>query len=64
MPDDLDSFAPDEAIAIGSEVHLFVPDGLGRSKLAAKLGGKALASGTTRNWRTITKLQEMVDAIA
>jgi uncharacterized protein (DUF1697 family) len=59
LPDDLDAFAPDEAVVVGSEVHLFMPSGLGRSKLAAKV----TRSGTTRNWRTVTTLLDMVRAI-
>ncbi|HEY6532750.1 MAG TPA: DUF1697 domain-containing protein [Acidimicrobiales bacterium] len=59
LPDDPKTFAPDEAIVVGSEVHLFLPEGLGRSKLAAR----ATRTGTTRNWRTVTKLLEMVQSI-
>ena len=61
LSDDLPAFAPDEAIVVGSEIHLFTPNGLGRSKLAAKLGSTRV--GTARNWRTVTKLLEMVEAI-
>jgi uncharacterized protein (DUF1697 family) len=63
LPDDLDAFAPDEAVVVGSEVHLFMPNGLGRSKLAAKLASGGARSGTTRNWRTVTTLVEMLRAI-
>jgi len=62
LPDDLERYAPDEAIVVGSEVHLFMPDGLGRSKLAAKLAGRK-GGGTTRNWRTVSRLREMLQAI-
>ena len=44
----------------GREVYLYLPDGIGRSKLAQALGkGGAAADGTTRNWRTVTKLVEL-----
>lgn len=59
LPSDLEAFAPDEARVVGSEVHLFLPNGLGRSKLAAKV----TRMGTTRNWRTTTTLSEMVQAL-
>ncbi len=38
LPKDLDRFAPEEARALGKEVYLYLPDGMGRSKLAAVLG--------------------------
>lgn len=59
LPDDPDAFAPDEAVRVGSEVHLFLPQGVGRSKLAAKVG----RVGTARNWRTTLTLLEMAGAI-
>jgi uncharacterized protein (DUF1697 family) len=45
---------------IGRELYLAVPDGLGRSRLAAALiGSKASPTLTMRNWRTVLKLQDM-----
>jgi uncharacterized protein (DUF1697 family) len=62
LPTDLDRFAPEEAAAVGREVYLFLPDGMGRSKLAVALTrGGAGADGTTRNWRTVTTLLEMAN---
>jgi uncharacterized protein (DUF1697 family) len=58
-PGDLSRFAPEEAVAIGREVHLFLPGGMGRSKLAASFGRSGAAVGTARNWRTVTTLLEM-----
>jgi uncharacterized protein (DUF1697 family) len=58
-PGDLSSYAPDTAVAVGGEMHLFLPNGLGRSKLAADLDRKLAPGGTTRNWRTLTALIEM-----
>lgn len=57
--DDLAAYAPEEAAAEGREIYLFLPNGVGRSKLAADLARRAGRSGTLRNWRTVTKLLEM-----
>jgi uncharacterized protein (DUF1697 family) len=59
---DLASFAPEHATAQGQHVYLYAPDGVGRSKLAAALTRGAGATGTMRNWRTVTKLAEMAAA--
>jgi uncharacterized protein (DUF1697 family) len=40
-------------------IHLFCPDGLGRSKLAAKFAGSTKVPTTTRNLRTVAKLLEL-----
>lgn len=58
--DDLARYAPEEAAAVGREVYLFLPNGMGRSKLAADLARRTRPAGTARNWRTVTKLLEMV----
>lgn len=45
----------------GKVFYLHAPDGIGRSKLAAK-GEKLLGvSGTARNWRTVSKIAEMLE---
>jgi uncharacterized protein (DUF1697 family) len=61
---DLPDFAPEEATAVGKELYLFLPGGMGRSKLAAELAKDKDAVGTARSWRTVTKLLEMADAVA
>ena len=62
---DLDAYLPEEAVAIGREVHMFLPDGIGRSRLAADLSRRTTGPGaTTRNWRTVTKLLAMADEAA
>lgn len=43
-------------------IYLHAPDGIGRSKLAAKLEKIAGVPTTARNWNTIAKLSEMLDA--
>jgi uncharacterized protein (DUF1697 family) len=47
--------------AIGAEIYAHHPDGIGRSKLAMKLGAlKRPVLGTSRNWATVRRLLEMV----
>ncbi len=42
---------------VGRELYLCLPDGIGRSKLAAAANRhKALAGATARNWRTVQAL--------
>jgi uncharacterized protein (DUF1697 family) len=61
-PLDPSAYAPEEVRVIGRELHLRLPNGLGRSKLAADLARAKGARGTTRNWRTVTKLLSMAAA--
>jgi uncharacterized protein (DUF1697 family) len=44
---------------IGSTFYLHAPDGIGRSKLAAKAEALLNVSATARNWRTVTKVLEL-----
>ena len=60
---DLPKHRPEEAVASGKELYLFLPDGMGRSKLAADLAKDKAAVGTARRWRTVTKLLEMLDEL-
>ena len=41
--------------------YLYAPDGIGRSKLAAKVEKCLGVSGTGRNWNTVKKLKEMIE---
>lgn len=61
---DLESYAPEDAIAVGRDLYLLLPNGVGRSALAADLGRQKGAVGTTRNWRTVTALLAMADEAA
>jgi uncharacterized protein (DUF1697 family) len=61
---DVPSYAPEEAIAVGKDLHLLLPNGVGRSKLAVDLGRQKGSVGTMRNWRTVTTLLEMADQAA
>ena len=58
---DLPAYAPEEAVAVGKELYLFLPGGVGRSKLAGDLAKDKAAVGTVRNWRTVTTLLEMAE---
>ena len=40
--------------------YLYAPEGIGRSKLAAAAEKHLLVTTTTRNWRTVNKLLEMM----
>jgi uncharacterized protein (DUF1697 family) len=56
-----DKIGRDEAVVVGRTMYLSTPDGFGRSELAVQLGrSKAQASGTARNWATVTKLMGML----
>ena len=46
----------------GHVFYLHAPDGVGRSKLAAKVEKLLGVPATGRNWRTVVKLAEMVGA--
>lgn len=53
---------PERLVHIGRELYAWHPDGIGRSKLAAKLSGPGLGVvATARNWSTVTKLLELAD---
>ena len=54
--------APDEFEAIGREIFLRCPNGFGRTRLTNDYFDRMLRStSTTRNWRTVLRLIEMVD---
>jgi uncharacterized protein (DUF1697 family) len=57
---DLAKFAPEEATAIGREIYLFLPNGMGKAKLPLALA-KLKVPTTARNWNTVTKLLEMAE---
>jgi uncharacterized protein (DUF1697 family) len=50
----------EQVVARGREVYSWTPDGIARSKLWAKLGGKDLGvTATSRNWTTLEALREL-----
>lgn len=76
-PDEIDTVArvvaaarektgvPDDATAVGRVLYLHLPNGIGRSELAARLARLPTAKapdggGTARNWATVRKIQEML----
>ena len=55
--------AGDEYIVQGREIYLWLPNGVGRSKLSnAYFDSKLATVSTGRNWRTVLTLAEMADA--
>jgi uncharacterized protein (DUF1697 family) len=58
---DAADFKPERFATRKREVYLSLPNGLGRSKLAVAVEKALRGSGTTRNWRTVTTLLDMVD---
>ena len=61
------AYAPEELDLApgGRELFLWLPDGMGTSKLGTVKWDRALARkglvATARNWRTTTKLLELLD---
>jgi uncharacterized protein (DUF1697 family) len=52
----------DEAAVVGRTLFMHTPDGYGRSELAAQLGRSSTrATGTARNWATVTKLMTLLE---
>ncbi len=48
--------------AVGRELFVTYPDGVGRSRLTANLIEKALGTrGTARNWNTVLKIQALAE---
>jgi uncharacterized protein (DUF1697 family) len=53
----------DRFLAVDQQIYLFCPDGYGRTKLSNVALERALGlCGTTRNWRTVTMLVQMIEA--
>ncbi|MAS93158.1 MAG: hypothetical protein CMO55_08170 [Verrucomicrobiales bacterium] len=44
----------------GKALYLFAPEGIGKSKFAARVEAALGVSATARNWRTVTKLADMI----
>jgi uncharacterized protein (DUF1697 family) len=56
----LDRSPPDELRVIGSDVFLYLPNGMGRSKITNAWLDRQLGTvSTARNWRTVETLIEM-----
>jgi uncharacterized protein (DUF1697 family) len=53
---------PDEFVVRGREIYLRLPNGAGRSKLTnADFDTKLATITTVRNWRTVSRLLELVN---
>ncbi len=51
---------PDRAVVVGSDVFVHYPDGAGRPRLTGAQLERAIGvPGTSRNWRTVTRLAEL-----
>jgi uncharacterized protein (DUF1697 family) len=64
-PIDGRAFAPERCAVVGRDIYLYLPNGMGRSKLAAAVLARPTAigaAGTARNWRTVLKLSELASA--
>ncbi|NOX31594.1 MAG: DUF1697 domain-containing protein [Actinobacteria bacterium] len=61
---DAAGFAPERVAATAHELILDLPEGQGRSKLAAAVAKTAMGKAATgRNWRTVLKLLEMTKSV-
>ncbi len=57
------NYAPDEFIVAEKEIFLFCPNGYGNTKLSNTFfENKLKIKATTRNWKTINKLEELCEA--
>ena len=57
-------FLPDRFQVVGKEVFVYCKNGYGRSKITNDFFEKKLkVQATTRNWKTVLKLHEMVNSI-
>jgi uncharacterized protein (DUF1697 family) len=55
---------PEELRIEGREVYAYLPNGIGRAKLAPALIERTLKTpGTGRNWNTVTKLLELAEKL-
>jgi len=56
-------FSPEEYFINGKYIYLFFPNGAGKAKLNNNyIENKLKVTGTTRNWKTLTALSELVKA--
>ncbi|WP_240138288.1 DUF1697 domain-containing protein [Streptomyces sp. MUM 178J] len=64
-PVDPQAFLPEEFRLGDRALYLYLPEGMGRSKLAEALARPSLfkeVTATSRNWNTVVKLAELTDA--
>jgi uncharacterized protein (DUF1697 family) len=54
---------PDDCVVVGREVYLHCPNGYGKTKLNNTYLERVLkVRATTRNWKTVLTLRELIDA--
>ena len=59
---DPDRSPPDAFRVLGQEIYMHFPDGVAKSKLTnAYFDSKLATIGTSRNWRTVNKLLELME---
>ncbi len=56
---DADLYLPERFELVGTELYLYLPDGMGRAKLPQLLDRRLKTPTTYRNWRTVTQLVEL-----
>lgn len=62
---DFTTFLPEAVAVEGRESYLYLPNGMGRSKLATELAKpKYKAITTMRNWRTVLALRDLATSLA
>jgi uncharacterized protein (DUF1697 family) len=58
-------FPPDKFKIIGSEIHIYCPNGFGKTKIYTNFFEKKMkVTGTARNWKTITSIIELARNLA
>jgi uncharacterized protein (DUF1697 family) len=61
---DVEAFEPERFSIKGTEIYLFLPNGMARTKLPSYLDRRLRIPTTVRNWKTVTKLVELTTAKA
>ena len=58
------NFSPEELHAMGRELYIYFPDGMGKSKLPWARIDKILGTrGTGRNWNSVSKMLEIAETL-
>jgi uncharacterized protein (DUF1697 family) len=59
-----EGFRPERMALVGDEIHLHLPGGMGRSKLAAALARTANADDATfRNWKSVAAVTRLLERL-
>jgi uncharacterized protein (DUF1697 family) len=56
---DAEAFKPEDHAYKGTELYLYLPNGMGRTKLPAYLDRRVKVPVTVRTWKSVTKLAEL-----